>query len=606
MTNSVDAPALAPAKRRIDVFDLSAADTASLARWTERLPMADLGTSSQSVFETLKVLNECPLEPRLRFQLLEVLRPVLYSICDSLAAHYHSQPIVLPPKSYQVFQLSQAMQRQLIDGYRIAAEDASGLLARRRLRVAKRRPQELCARACHRALSDMTRRLFRGALVYAECGPSFWHDLHGLYRFALENGFEQLAFEDPQSTQASHLSIEQLYLKALLLGTVRSNQLRQSDLSVVFGRIDEWVALAELAPYTDTGEDQLAVDLDRDEPPVYITQFAPPADTSNCRLLVLDKLLYHLSDLLSEDHKSHLSRDLIKHLLISWGSPTTRSFMRMDSSDSLAICLGLANLHYFAANGVEFEDIARGSSAPVLAQEAEANPFLPAADMSRNEERDIWNMPFRPDVGSAKLSLESIDSHIQQYQRQKHSDAPKRQHDNYDIRAVNVSPGGYGLQWPSELFARLSNGDVVGIRETNQTSWSVGIVSWMQRSGEAETQLGVKLLGSRVIPFAAARLNHTEAGGHSRQDYSRVLLLPAIKSIGQPATLIASQRMFREKQSLLLVHQGRECRVRLQRLLISTGSISQFEIEFLDRPWQTINRTGTDPADNFSALWDNL
>ena len=603
MTYSVDAPAVASAGRQIEVFDLTTADAASLARWAERLPMADVGASSQSVFETLQVLNECPLEPKLRFQLLEVLRPVLCTICNSLAARYHSQPIVLPPKSFQVYLLSQAMQRQMIDGYQLVAEDAARQIERRRFKLGKKKALELCARACHRAMADMTRALFRGSLIYRDSDPGFWRQLHGLYRYALNQGIADQAFEDPQATQACHLSTEQCYLKALLLGTVRSNQLRQEDLSVVFDRIDEWVTLTALAPFDSTDEDRLAVDLDSDEPPVYVAQFATPAATGNCRLLVMDELLYHLSDLLSADHKSHLSRNLIKHLLISWGSHTARTFMRMDSSDSLALCVGLSDLHYFVAGVVEFESIALDASPPALVPDEDGNPFLRTQGIRREALRDVWSAPFRPSAGSASLSLESIDSHIQQYRRQRSSEAPKRQHDNYDIRMVNVSPGGYGLEWPSDQLAKLSNGDLVGIRETKRANWSVGVVSWIQRNGDSGTQLGVKLLGSAVVPFAARPLNPKSDRAHSPSDYSRALLLPAIKSIGQPASLITTQRTFREQQGLLLVQQGREWRVRLTRLILSTGAMSQFEIEFLEKPGRP---AGSAQGEAFSSLWGSI
>ena len=168
---------------------------------------------------------------------------------------------------------------------------------------------------------------------------------------------------------------------------------------------------------------------------------------------------------------------------------------------------------------------------------------------------------------------------------------------------VNVSPGGYGLEWPSDQLAKLSNGDLVGIRETKRANWSVGVVSWIQRNGDSGTQLGVKLLGSAVVPFAARPLNPKSDRAHSPSDYSRALLLPAIKSIGQPASLITTQRTFREQQGLLLVQQGREWRVRLTRLILSTGAMSQSEIEFLEKPGRP---AGSAQGEAFSSLWGSI
>ena len=151
----------------------------------------------------------------------------------------------------------------------------------------------------------------------------------------------------------------------------------------------------------------------------------------------------------------------------------------------------------------------------------------------------------------------------------------------------------------------------MGICESQHANWSVGIVSWIRRNDKEITQLGVKLLAPSAIPFAGRPINSEKVNGgktaanDSGDDFRRVLLLPEIKLIGQTATLLTPQLPFREKQTLLLVQQGRTITVRLKKLISTTGAINQFDIDVLDKPWQEKYQSGSS-GDRFNKLWSSL
>jgi hypothetical protein len=224
----------------------------------------------------------------------------------------------------------------------------------------------------------------------------------------------------------------------------------------------------------------------------------------------------------------------------------------------------------------------------------------------KQEERDIWNDTLRPQPGAAHIAVESIDNHIRQFERQAVAPQRPRSYENYQVSMLNVSAGGYALQWPLDISARLSNGDIVGIRETRHANWSVGIVSWIRREGKEIAQLGVKLLSPSAVPYAARVMNRARNSQQDNSDdFRRVLLLPEIKLIGQPPTLLTPALTFREKQTLQLIQQGRTLTVRLKKLICSTGAIKQFDMEIVDKPWQEKYETNS-RADRFDALWESL
>jgi hypothetical protein len=604
MTESEENPALETPAQHLDAPRFCAADAQMLASWASKLPRGNLGETSRQLYNALEELNHCRLDARLRFELQEVLRPLVFSVCGSLAVHYHNQPIVLPSQALQIYMLSQTIQIQLAMGYQIVARDTAQ--GRKPVLGGKNKRQTLMAQALHRAITDLGYTLYRGYLIYSEPDPAVWRQLHKLYRFAEHHELGDLQFKDMETGQVYPLSIEKCYLKALLLGSVRSNQLRQEDLKLVFDSLCEWVKLAQLGNYECAEEDHIVVNLDSDEPPIYQALFLEPAQTANCRILILDELLHHLGHQLAGGENGPLSHDLIKHLMISWSSYTRRTFMRMDTSDHLLVCVGMSSLHYFAANETELEDFTRGKTHNTFQLEDDDNPFLRKQARMKHEERDLWNIASRPQPGAANIAVESIDNHIRQFEMQASAARRPRSYENYRVSIVNVSAGGYALQWPLDNSARANNGDIVGVRESRHANWSVGIVSWIRRNGEEIAQLGIKLLSPSAVPYAARVMNRAKTGKHeSSDDFRRVLLLPEIKLIGQPPTLLTPAMTFREKQTLQLVQQDRTLTVRLKKLICSTGAIKQFDIEVVDKPWQERYETNN-RADRFDVLWDSL
>ena len=61
----------------------------------------------------------------------------------------------------------------------------------------------------------------------------------------------------------------------------------------------------------------------------------------------------------------------------------------------------------------------------------------------------------------------------------------------------------------------------------------------------------------------------------------RVLLLPEIKLVGQPHTLITPRTGFRERQKITLLSGGQERHVQLLRQVTATGSFAQFDFRYI-------------------------
>jgi hypothetical protein len=600
MTESADSatPDLAPPCLQRPSF--CAAEPAALKRWLEKLPRSNLGDSATRLYAAINELNHCHLGARQRFELLEALRPVVHAICESLSLYLRKQPIVMAPTAYKVSQLTQRIQLELALGYEKVrsmptAQRSDGRLLMRNSGRHQKKQLELIAKATHRALNERIRCLFRCQLMYTDSSADLWRQMHKLYHEAVQQQLQHRAFEDRVAGQTCLISVEQCYIKALLLGAVHANQLRQEDLLQVFEYMPEWVTLAELVPYESPNEDLLVIDLDSGNPPKFMGCITPPNDPAQWRVLLVDKLLYHLGEQLANESHNTLSDNLIKHLLLSWGSNTTRTFMRMESHDTLSICVGLSSLHFFSANEIQYQDFINGTSDQALLNETIDKPSL-SPPLPPQPSHDKSEQAVDHGASSTKQSV------ADKIQPTRHEHA----HRNYEVCTTNISPGGYQLSWPEQALTQVDNGDILGLRESEQSHWGIGLVSWLRRCEGQPTQLGIKLLGPSAQPFGARKLNHQSDANEAMTEYQRVLFLPAIVPVNQAASLITPAHLFQENTNLVLTQHGRQMHIQLTRLLAATGSVNHFEVEVLSEPWSSIQQDLNDIGDSLTTGWPDL
>ena len=108
-----------------------------------------------------------------------------------------------------------------------------------------------------------------------------------------------------------------------------------------------------------------------------------------------------------------------------------------------------------------------------------------------------------------------------------------------------------------------------------------------------------------------------EKTGESKE-YMRTLLLPEMKSLHRPATLITPNLTFRSGYRIIIRLGNEEVKAQLTTESLSTQSFSQFEFALLQSQ-ETMqaavtaspggaSRTGSESAgkDDFDSLWTNL
>lgn len=586
-------------KQELAAPTLFDADAESMTVWLAGLPKSNLGQTARAVYQAINELNRVALASTLRAQLLEIIRPAIHYAGSGLRRHYLNQPIALPEQAQKVARLAHVLHEQLAVGYALVATSAE---------IPSRQSgfgQASFATTIHRAIAEHTLNLLRDYQLYRRPHAGCWRAIHQLARLARDTGVDNIVVADLQS---GNCTVQAAYLRALLLGSAKSGQLRQDDLAKIFQHASGWAALTALVP--DDGNVLVVADPDSDEGPTY-RHFARPAvgglglDTSQLARHLVEQA--HCAEEAAFGEQP-LSVELLAHLAHNWGTVTTRAFQRTDVHEPIEVVLGLNTTHFLLAGGQELSALLSGALTlePTFTLE-DPNPFLRPQLHGRagqSAPKDAWDSTGIANQRLAALSTENIESKVRE-ETLKTQEKEREKYRSYAVQRVNVSAGGLCIAWPADEPLQVRTGELVGLRESADQPWSIGVIRWL-RSAPTGPQLGVELLSPGAEAFGARIIHKSGPQG----DYQRALLLQEVKQTGQPATLLLPRLPFRAGQKVSLLCRDQETRVHLARKVMSTPNFNLFEYRRLDgMPAEPevesipFDRSGPGIFEN---LWDTL
>ena len=552
-----------------DLHELSqcAATPTGVTEWIEQLPLVDTASTADALRELTAELARLRASCAERLALLEATRPTLHYLCarldrSSISAHQQADAL-----AWQ----AQRLQSNLCVGYKCVLRDAQFEVDGDRT-IAR----DVLPLACHRTLSDLSRTLLRALQLYIPTADNLWLELNQLFALAERLEFATMPVEDPENHAATAaLTVEQVYLRAVLVSTARPNQLRHRDLTLLFNALENWVQFSRMEAPSDQA--LFAVDLASDQPPMHSPRLTPTATSRGVRTdLLVYQLDAHRKSIAAEiEIPENFRPALLGHLVDAWGQHKARSFRRMPGAGTLKVCVGLRSTHYYLSGGVEFSE--QISSADAMLKR-EINPFLdpPPASHASGDPGDPWNdafdlrirIPENPNIENPEKILA------------KHATLPSERDSSFlshDAEILDSSPNGYRLRWPGERPHQLQAGELLALRDVSDPRWCIAVTRWLRQEEDA-TYLGVELLAPRAIAVAARVIQ--KRGGPT--DFARALLLPELKPIGQPPLLITPSLPFQSGQKVHVQRQGIQTTAQLTECVLSTESFSQFSFRMLD------------------------
>ncbi len=580
--------------------------------WARSLPAANTRRAVAQLREAVGELNRHPLSATLRFEVMEALYPTLEVCLHNLSRRYLNQPLILPEEPRQFSELAESLCSLFSTGYTVVAVHA--IQQRGELQGAN--PARLACEALQRALYFAGRGILQTYQLQQQVERQRWLTLHQLYALGERQQLEALPLKDLQGRPTT---LQTSYLQHLLLGCIKANQLRQSDLGSIYPCLPDWARHARLLKAPAEGV-LFALDLHGDHPPDYhgaATASGPQYRYLDTREVVRQLKTLRQGERSGDQHAVRmadgtlLAPNTLDHVIAALGTQTQRNFGRRRHADgTLEIGIGLSSVHYHAAGERPFASLLPAHVAALAGGE---NPFS-----SRSVGRDQWEMATPDDIHRGEADDDSHtdagDDHIVEVDpvtAARIGDAPQAagiadtRFSIFSARTINASPGGYCLEWSQHAPPNLRSGELLCIRESGQEEWLIATVRWISSLEQAHTLVGVELLSPRGMPYGARVVGPR---GRLSQPM-RVLLLPEIKLVGKPHTLVTPQTRFRERQKVVLLRDGEEFLVQLQQQIAATATFSQFDFRYIKPLEQRTSAAAEEielPRPAFDSLWADI
>lgn len=593
-------------------FELSAE---AAHEWAGQLPVANTRQATQHLLVVLEDLNHYPLAAETRASILTALMGSLQVTLANLSKRFLHQPLVMPEEPRQLAELTERLLLQLIQSYCLLAVD----IVNDPDQVRETNPAKLLCESIQSGLAFCGRGILLNVQLYRPVALGNWLTLHQLYALAERQGLAALPVVD--SKGETH-TIAGTYLQNLMLGCIKPNQLRQSDMSAVHSALGQWSAKLDIRVVDNTENDLFLVDLDSDQPPLYSAIFSLQ-EGSHCRTLCTKALVAHLQQLQARDDAkgkpgvklddgTTLPSNMLSHLINCLGQMSLRNFNRTQDRIPMAISVGLGAAHFHASGEKRFEQLLSGNDedALIATRAARGNPFLDDNKSARDPWRQANPEDFvREKNGSAEEaalthSIELDSDSLQAINHEEPEPKPAPRHMVYYMESINASPGGYCLEWKGDTPDELRAGAIASVKEQHSSDWSIAVVRWVSRMQSANTMVGLELLSPKAVAYGA--LVHAKKR-QERPEPQRVLLLPEITLVGQPHTLVTARAGFRERQKVSLLREGEKFYIQLTRQIAATGSYAQFDFRYIKQLDEVMAEDKSGPLDaSYDSLWSNI
>jgi hypothetical protein len=317
---------------------------------------------------------------------------------------------------------------------------------------------------------------------------------------------------------------------------------------------------------------------------------------------------------------------VLRLVVLTWSGRSKRIFSRNRANNTLTITLGLSASHQLISEllrlnpELQLKGYCRSATNavfdPNISEEHLSQLITPEMDVPAEFDQPlvlngITGSEMTADVWASDHASKTIgyDYNIRLWYEQKEKERSKEAYvaEPYNCSNVNESAGGYclvGQLESSNSTAKVQIGEIVGIRDTVNSDGNgveIGVVRRIKNADKG-LELGVQKLSpcAEVVGVCKYNLNQRQ------EKYTRALVLPAMKSINQPVTLL-THTIHKINDQLIINKYGYCTHVKLVKLLECTGVYCQFEfviIKILGFDYETNLEAKT--PEELDSMWTLL
>jgi len=594
-------------------------DAKETAAWFNALPMANIGETARRIYSTLVEFNRIEVPDLLRAKTVEKFRPPVAYITENLQKYYIDVGLPLTQKGWKTASLAYELQNEMATSYKIIIERMiSGDSANfdRRLLVI----------ALHRALHYIGRTLLQNALVYTAWPDGIWREINSIYAYASQNNVHLVPVKPDDGKHSESTTIEDLFKSLMLFASATPHRLRQSHANLLFSHLQEWSALTEIRSGDEGGSNlgRFNADLWSDSSPMHNALRTP---VPGKRVVILDarNLLRHLRGEFEkapwenrsalQSGRLEITRPLLRLLIMAWGRPPDRRFVRTKLNFDLHVVAGLHAIHgnllaederpYATTQAALFTleedepEAAKKRPGPTWTTGSLENVSLAPLDSdfvsdSLFNDSQLVQRSFRPSETARDNLIDNAESADQQNNPDRHT-----------VKTVNESAGGYCIRWQGDDIPRVKIGELIGVESpADRQKYGLGVIRWMKQLPDRALDLGLEVLSTRC---EAAELREADPS----LARNRVLAFKCLvindtdPSATATASLIMSALNLKTGVDLWLSIRGKEQLIRLTKVVEFSSAFARYHFEMVksDKDKQ---QDDDQPGDEYSDLWSNL
>ncbi len=573
------------------------------------LPLANPDACCTLLFQELFRLNRAPLAVKARLELMALMLPIVDDMSNTLRGTYINASLPLNRRRAQTADLIDRLHTEMAYAYKqivldlIEDEKINGA-------IAQQLPQ-----AIYNAMGFLSRLLVDCYALYKPEPKQIWLELNQLYLYAEKRDLHgiELAPINPKSDPRP-ATISNSYRRIVMLCVANPYHLMQGESAKMFQQLVEWAPGCKVINLgkSPLPEGKLFVDLMMDAPPLYAPKTQTQIRPHEGRLLEIKEMLLAIEketrrltissqrDSRNQNLARRMERDMYFRWVEAWGIRRERLSNRKSVKAPAHIICGLTATHHFMNHQQPFRpeedelDI-RGrhatsnpESSLTLIPEEQApwtfedqkkhivsnvhQPRKSQFDPNEAErDRNMWIKVY----ASSTQTIEDLTSHS------------TVDYEYHGCEIINVNQGGFGMTCPLETNFPARVGELIGSRTMDNTSWSIGLISWMKITGENGIALGIKFIAEDAKPIAIKAVKGVGTGS----EYYRGLIIPDMDPEHHPTSLITPAAVYDIGSTVMLLLDGKILYAQLTRQLTSTSSFSQYQFKLVPEPHEEKERS---------------
>jgi hypothetical protein len=543
--------------------------TEAIRNWIDELPLLNTARTSELASGALEQINALEIPAGERFTALELFTIPVMCAADGLKKTFIGKPVPLHGNELKHATQAIGLYNGMATGYRILADDLGSDDGQR---------QQL-ATAIHRALRYLSEILLTNYQIYVQYPDGLWSIIHALYALGEKFGLAGETITDTTLHTPDNSSIDRIYKQVLLLSLACPYRLRQNETLYVYNALLDWAESSHLFHASADGARGLfAVNLAEDRPPAYRALQDSQQDNRQLRILDTTKMEQQMQlaaarESNSSDRPAGLGgSSTMQRLLLTWGVMPKRRFSRHREDSQIELVIGLNAIHQLSAVPVPEKQHNNGISEAIHNHQYLQDPTFEAPTTVKTDFDITQDRRSNPAAGHGKVSPLK-GAYLASPPTEGH-------HETWTV--TDISAGGYCLLHEAEAASRVRVGELVAIpsgKTAQPDTIQLGVIRWLRFTRERGLELGLQLLspGTQAV-WVSVREDELNS-----PEKLQGILLPEIKPLRQPATLLLPSLPFRTGCLCTLEYSDRKEAITLTRQLENTGCFAQYDFSLADQ-----------------------